>query len=51
MMDLCINNLDKVNFFTPKEKKALMLENLRNIFTEMNYQKRKFVFYPAYLQN
>ena len=32
MMDLCINNLDKVNFFTPKEKKALMLENLRNIF-------------------
>ena len=20
MMDLCINNLDKVNFFTPKEK-------------------------------
>ena len=32
MMDLCINNLDKVNFFTPKEKKSLMLENLRNIF-------------------
>ena len=32
MMDLCINNLDKVNFFTPKEKMALMLENLRNIF-------------------
>ena len=32
MMDLCINNLDKANFFTPKEKKALMLENLRNIF-------------------
>ena len=32
MMDLCINNLDKVNFFTPKEKRALMLENLRNIF-------------------
>ncbi len=32
MMDLCIKNLDKINFFTPKEKKAIMLENLRNIF-------------------
>ena len=31
-MDLCIKNLDKINFFTPKEKKAIMLENLRNIF-------------------
>ena len=32
MMDLCIKNLDKINFFTPKEKKGIMLENLRNIF-------------------
>ena len=31
-MDLCIKNLEKINFFTPKEKKAIMLENLRNIF-------------------
>ena len=31
-LNLCIKNLDKINFFTPKEKKAIMLENLRNIF-------------------
>ena len=32
MMDQCIKKLDKINFFTPKEKKYIMLENLRNIF-------------------
>ena len=32
MMDLCINNLNNINFFVPAEKKSKMLENLRNIF-------------------
>ncbi len=32
MTNLCIQNLDEINFFKPKEKKLIMLENLRNIF-------------------
>ena len=29
MTNLCIQNLDEINFFKPKEKKPIMLENLR----------------------
>ena len=35
MLSLCIKNLDEINFFRPKEKRAKMLENLRNIFYKM----------------
>ena len=41
MMDQCIKKLDKINFFTPKEKKYIMLENLRNIFYRMELSEKE----------
>ena len=41
MTDLCIKNLDEVNFFRPKEKKPIMLENLRNIFYRMELSSKE----------
>jgi len=41
MMNLCINNLDQLNFFKPKEKKPIMLENLRNIFYRMELSSKE----------
>jgi len=41
MTDLCIKNLDEINFFKPKEKKAIMLENLRNIFYRMELSSKE----------
>ena len=41
MTNLCIQNLDKINFFKPKEKKAIMLENLRNIFYKMELSAKE----------
>ena len=35
MTNLCLQNLEEINFFKPKEKKPIMLENLRNIFYRM----------------
>ena len=35
MAHLCIQNLEEINFFKSKEKKPIMLENLRNIFYRM----------------
>ena len=35
MTNLCIKNLNEIDFFKPKEKKPIMLENLRNIFFRM----------------
>ena len=35
MANLCIKNLEEINFFKTKEKKPIMLENLRNIFHSM----------------
>ena len=35
MTNLCIKNLEDIGFFKPKEKKPIMLENLRNIFYRM----------------
>ncbi len=32
MTNLCIKNLEEIGFFKPKEKRPIMLENLRNIF-------------------
>ena len=41
MLNLCINNLDKINFFRPKEKRPKMLENLRNIFYKMDLSDKE----------
>ena len=41
MVDQCVKNLDKINFFNPKEKKAIMLENLRNIFFRMELSEKE----------
>ena len=41
MTNLCIQNLDEINFFKPKEKKPIMLENLRNIFYRMELSAKE----------
>jgi len=41
MINLCIQNLDEINFFKPKEKKPIMLENLRNIFYRMELSAKE----------
>ena len=41
MANLCIQNLDEINFFKSKEKKPIMLENLRNIFYRMELSSKE----------
>ena len=41
MTNLCIQNLDEINFFKLKEKKPIMLENLRNIFYRMELSSKE----------
>jgi tRNA/rRNA methyltransferase len=41
MINLCIKNLDQINFFTPKEKRPIMLENLRNILYKMELSDKE----------
>ena len=41
MTNLCIKNLDEINFFKPKEKKPIMLENLRNVFYRMELSAKE----------
>ena len=41
MISLCIKNLEDINFFRPKEKKPIMLENLRNIFYKMDLSDKE----------
>ena len=41
MFNLCIKNLEDRNFFKPKEKRAIMLENLRNIFYRMDLSEKE----------
>ena len=41
MINLCINNLEQINFFKPKEKRPIMLENLRNIFYKMDLSDKE----------
>ena len=41
MTNLCIKNLEEIEFFKPKEKKPLMLENLRNIFYRMELSSKE----------
>ena len=41
MLSLCIQNLDEINFFRPKEKRPKMIENLRNIFYKMDLSDKE----------
>ena len=41
MLNLCIENLEKIDFFKPKEKRSKMLENLRNIFYKMDLSDKE----------
>ena len=41
MVNLCINNLEKRNFFKPIEKKPIMLQNLRTIFYKMELSEKE----------
>ena len=41
MLNLCIKNLEEINFFRPVEKKSKMLENLRNIFYKMDLSDKE----------
>ena len=41
MFNLCVKNLEQINFFKPKEKKPIMLENLRNIFYKMDLSDKE----------
>ena len=41
MTNLCIKNLEGIDFFKPKEKKPIMLENLRNIFYKMELSSKE----------
>tara|TARA_Y100000739_G_scaffold159837_1_gene138170 strand:+ start:82 stop:795 length:714 start_codon:yes stop_codon:yes gene_type:complete len=41
MLNLCVKNLEDRNFFKPKEKRAIMLENLRSIFYKMELSEKE----------
>ena len=41
MINLCINNLEDIDFFKPIEKKPIMLQNLRNIFYKMELSDKE----------
>jgi len=41
MANLCIKNLEEINFFKSREKKPIMLENLRNIFYRMELSTKE----------
>ena len=41
MTNLCIKNLEDIEFFKHKEKKPIMLENLRNIFYRMELSSKE----------
>ena len=41
MINLCLKNLENINFFKPKEKKPKMLQNLKNIFYKMELSDKE----------
>ena len=41
MINLCLSNLEDINFFKPKEKKPVMLQNLRSIFYKMELSDKE----------
>jgi len=41
MSNLCIKKLEEKSFFKPKEKRPIMLENLRSIFSKMELSEKE----------
>jgi len=41
MINLCLKNLEEIDFFKPKEKRKIMLQNLRNIFYKMDLSDKE----------
>ncbi len=41
MLDFCIKNLEKQNFFKQQEKKPIMMQNLRSIFYKMELSEKE----------
>ena len=41
MINLCLSNLECIDFFKHKEKKPIMLQNLRNIFYKMDLSDKE----------
>jgi len=41
ILKVCLKNLEEINFFKQKEKKPIMLENLRNIFYKMDLSDKE----------
>ena len=41
MINLCVKNLEDINFFKPKEKRPIMIQNLRNIFSKMELSDKE----------
>tara|TARA_B100001057_G_scaffold141710_1_gene141414 strand:- start:5985 stop:6698 length:714 start_codon:yes stop_codon:yes gene_type:complete len=41
MINLCIKNLEGIDFFKPIEKRPIMLQNLRNIFYKMDLSDKE----------
>ena len=41
MLKVCLKNLEEINFFKQKEKKPIMLENLRSIFYKMELSDKE----------
>ena len=41
MLNFCLNNLEKQNFFKQKAKKPIMLENLRSIFYKIELSQKE----------
>ena len=41
MINLCIKKLEEKNFFKPLEKRPIMLENLRGIFSKMEISDKE----------
>jgi|TARA_B110000037_G_scaffold192855_1_gene227385 tRNA/rRNA methyltransferase len=41
LANLCIRKLDEKSFFKPQEKKPIMLENLRSIFSKMELSEKE----------
>ena len=41
MANLCIKHLNDINFFKPREKKPIMLENLRTLFYKLDLSQKE----------
>ena len=41
LANLCIKHLNDINFFKPKEKKPIMLENLRTLFYKLDLSQKE----------